>query len=67
MLTLSWRIVEQAANMERVYDALLSLGYPAAGVDWLRRLRLHVIVLLAILAWLPIIVVVRLLMWFIGA
>jgi hypothetical protein len=53
--------------MERVYDALLSLGYPAAGVDWLRRLRLHIIVLLAILAWLPIIAVVRVLMWFFGA
>lgn len=53
--------------MERVYDALLSLGYPAAGVNWLRRYRLHIIVLLAIVAWLPIIGAVWLLMQVLGA
>lgn len=52
--------------MERVYGALLSLGYPAAGVNWLRRYRLHVIVLLAVVAWLPIIGIVWLLMWLFG-
>ena len=53
--------------MERVYDALLSLGYPAAGVNWLRRYRLHIIVLLAIVAWLPIIGAAWLLMRLLGA
>jgi len=53
--------------MERVYGTLLSLGYPAAGVNWLRRYRLHIVLLLAILAWLPVIAAVRLLMWFFGA
>lgn len=52
--------------MERVYGTLLSLGYPAAGVDWLRRYRLHFIVLLAVLAWLPIIGLASLLMWIFG-
>jgi hypothetical protein len=57
----------QDAIMERVYETLLSLGYPPAGVDLLRHYRLRIIVLLAILAWLPVIFVVQLVMWTFGA
>lgn len=52
--------------MERLYRTLLWLGYPEAGVKWLRRHRLYVIVLLAILAWVPVVAIVWLLMWMFG-
>jgi len=42
--------------MERLYDWLISAGYPREGVDWLRRHRLAVIVMLAALAWVPVLV-----------
>lgn len=38
--------------MERALSWLLALGYPRSGVDWLRRHRLSVIIVLALLAWL---------------
>ena len=52
--------------MERVYRTLLWLGYPEAGVEWMRRHRLPVIVVLAILAWMPILALVWLIMWLVG-
>jgi hypothetical protein len=47
--------------MDRVYNVLLSLGYPREGIDWLRRHRLLTITVLAALAWLPVIALV----WFV--
>jgi hypothetical protein len=47
--------------MDRVYNVLLSLGYPRAGIDWLRRHRLLTILVLAALSWLPVIALV----WFV--
>ncbi|WDQ98332.1 hypothetical protein PSC71_14010 [Devosia sp. J2-20] len=41
--------------MERAFGWLLAIGYPRQGVDWLRRHRLWVILVLAVLAWLPVI------------
>ena len=37
--------------MERIYELLLSVGYPVAGVDWMRQHRTATIMLLAIAAW----------------
>jgi hypothetical protein len=37
--------------LERVYQLLLTAGYPALGVDWLRRHRLLTIIVAAIAAW----------------
>lgn len=52
--------------MDRVYEILLSLGYPREGIDWLRRHRLGIILVLALLAWLPVIGVVWLFLWLIS-
>ena len=38
-------------NMERVYLILLAARYPPKGIDWLRRHRLAIIVLMALGAW----------------
>ena len=38
--------------MERVFTWLLAVGYPKSGVDWLRRLRLPVLIVLIVLSWL---------------
>lgn len=38
--------------MERVFNWLLAAGYPKNGVDWLRRLRLPVLIVLVALSWL---------------
>ena len=38
--------------MERVFTWLLAVGYPKNGVDWLRRLRLPVLIVLVVLSWL---------------
>jgi hypothetical protein len=37
--------------VERIYQLLLTAGYPARGVDWLREHRLATIVVLAVAAW----------------
>jgi len=37
--------------LERVYQLLLTAGYPPLGVDWLRRHRLLTIIVAAIAAW----------------
>lgn len=37
--------------MDRIYQFLLTAGYPAEGVDWLRQHRLLVIVGMAVAAW----------------
>lgn len=37
--------------VERIYKILLSYGYPPKAVDWLRRHRLMIIILLALLCW----------------
>ncbi len=37
--------------MERIYEMLLTAGYPVGGVDWLRRHRLLAIIGMAIAAW----------------
>ena len=37
--------------LERIYQLLLTVGYPASGVDWLRRRRLLTISILAICSW----------------
>ena len=37
--------------MDSLYRLLTALGYPPEGIDWLRKRRLLVIVLLAIAAW----------------
>jgi hypothetical protein len=37
--------------MDRVYELLIAVGYPAQGVDWLRRNRASLIILLAIASW----------------
>ena len=43
-------------QLERVYRILLAVGYPDAGIDWLRRHRLATIVLLAGLSWIVLLV-----------
>ena len=37
--------------VERIYQLLLTAGYPERGIDWLRQHRLPVIVALAIGSW----------------
>lgn len=37
--------------MERIYQLLLTAGYPVRGIDWLRQHRLPVIVALATGSW----------------
>jgi len=37
--------------MDRIFDMLLAAGYPRVGVDWLRRRRLLVIIVLAGVSW----------------
>lgn len=37
--------------LERIYQMLLTAGYPMEGVDWLRRHRASLIILLAIASW----------------
>jgi uncharacterized membrane protein YdbT with pleckstrin-like domain len=37
--------------MERVYQLLLSAGYPVEAVDWLRRHRTATIAVMAVAAW----------------
>jgi hypothetical protein len=37
--------------LERIYQLLLTAGYPVRGVDWLRRHRLGTIIVLAIASW----------------
>jgi len=53
--------------MDRIYELLLSVGYPRAGIDWLKRHRLLTIAVLAALAWLPVIVAIWLLLQWIGS
>lgn len=43
--------------MNRVYDLLVSLGYPKGKVDLLHRHRALLIIVLALLAWVPVIAV----------
>lgn len=37
--------------MDLVYRMLAAAGYPQEGIDWLKRHRLAVIVVLALAAW----------------
>jgi len=37
--------------LERIYELLLTAGYPLGGVDWLRRHRLLTIIVMAVAAW----------------
>lgn len=37
--------------MERIFKNLQAWGFPQAGIDWLRRRRLLVIILLAAISW----------------
>jgi hypothetical protein len=37
--------------MERVFVWLLAAGYPEKGVDWLRRRRTLILIVLALLSW----------------
>lgn len=47
--------------METIYRRMESWGFPAAGTVWLRRRRLPVIMILAILSWALVIGVGRIL------
>lgn len=42
--------------MELVYAWLRAVGYPQGGIDWLRQHRGPTIMVLALLAWIPVIV-----------
>jgi ABC-type transport system involved in multi-copper enzyme maturation permease subunit len=37
--------------LDRIFEVLLSFGYPPKGVDWLRRHRTYTIMVLALLSW----------------
>lgn len=37
--------------MERIYDWLAAIGYPERNLDWLRRRRLPIIIVLAAASW----------------
>lgn len=50
--------------VERVYELVLSAGYPVKGIDWLRRHRLATIVVMAFTAWALLIGLVWLI-WFV--
>jgi hypothetical protein len=41
--------------MELVYQWLDALGFPGKGTEWLRRHRLLTILALAVIAWIPVI------------
>ena len=45
------QVKQTSAGLEFIYRRLEAWGYPRAGVDWLRRRRLLVIVVLAALCW----------------
>lgn len=37
--------------MDQILGWLLAAGYPKSGVDWIRKRRMPIIVLLGILSW----------------
>lgn len=39
------------SGVERVYQMLLTAGYPTEGVNWLRRHRLAALIVMAVAAW----------------
>ncbi|WP_332687214.1 hypothetical protein [Devosia sp.] len=39
------------AGLDQLYERLLTFGYPRAGIDWLKRHRLPVILVLAFVCW----------------
>lgn len=39
------------AGLDQLYERLLTFGYPRAGIDWLKRHRLSVILVLALACW----------------
>lgn len=39
--------------MDRLYELLAAAGYPQKAIDWLRRHRLSAILMLAVVAWMP--------------
>ena len=39
--------------MDRLYELLAAAGYPQEAIDWLRRHRLSAILMLAVVAWMP--------------
>jgi hypothetical protein len=44
-------------GLEKIYRHLEAWGYPQQGIDWLRRHRLPVIVILAALSWITFVAV----------
>lgn len=44
--------------MDRLYRLLEAAGYPREAIDWLRRHRLAVILLMAAASWIPIILLI---------
>jgi hypothetical protein len=49
--------------MERIYRLLQAYGYPADGINWLRKRRFRVIVFLAAGAWALTIGLIWLVIW----
>lgn len=47
--------------MERVFQLFESLGYPRRGTNWLRHKRGWVIMLLAVMSWLPLLAIATIL------
>jgi hypothetical protein len=44
--------------MDRLYRLLEAAGYPSDAIDWLRRHRLAVILVMAVASWIPVAVLV---------
>jgi hypothetical protein len=45
------------STVERIYRRLEAWGYPLPAIDWLRRHRLPVIVILAAISWVIVVAV----------
>lgn len=52
------------AGLNLLYERLLTFGYPKAGIDWLKRHRLSVILFLAFACWVLLLGVIGAGVWF---
>jgi hypothetical protein len=52
------------ARLDLLYERLLTYGYPRAGIDWLKRHRVTVILFLAFACWVALLALIWAGMWF---
>jgi hypothetical protein len=55
------------AGLDLLYERLLTFGYPRAGIEWLKRHRLSVILVLAFASWLLLLALIWAGVWYFQA